>query len=312
MINRRHIRIKVMQSAYAILQSKNDNLDKEEKFLKQSIEKMYDLHVLILSLLVEVQSMAESHLSIAKKKHLASAKEKNPSTRLIENQVINTFKESISLNDHIEKKKLTNWKLDDEFVRVIWDLIKTSEIYENYMNSQTDSFVEDQKFVLKIFKKIIAPNEKLADYFEDQNISWVDDIPFVNTWIVKDLNTLKEGESYKLSNLYKDGADEKFVLNLFRKVILNHEKYDKEIDDKTPNWDTDRIADIDMILMKMAICEFLEFPSVPTKVSINEYIEIAKDYSSQKSSYFINGVLDKVLKDLVTTNRIEKIGRGLL
>ncbi|MFT4683686.1 MAG: N utilization substance protein B [Urechidicola sp.] len=312
MINRRHIRIKVMQSAYAILQSKNDNLDKEEKFLKQSIEKMYDLHVLILSLLVEVQSMAESHLSIAKKKHLASAKEKNPSTRLIENQVINTFKESISLNDHIEKKKLTNWKLDDEFVRVIWDLIKTSEIYENYMNSQTGSFVEDQKFVLKIFKKIIAPNEKLADYFEDQNISWVDDIPFVNTWIVKDLNTLKEGESYKLSNLYKDGADEKFVLNLFRKVILNHEKYDKEIDDKTPNWDTDRIADIDMILMKMAICEFLEFPSVPTKVSINEYIEIAKDYSSQKSSYFINGVLDKVLKDLVTTNRIEKIGRGLL
>jgi|TARA_B110000967_G_C18892553_1_gene568368 N utilization substance protein B len=301
-----------MQSAYAILQSKNDNLDKEEKFLKQSIEKMYDLHVLILSLLVEVQSMAESHLSIAKKKHLASAKEKNPSTRLIENQVINTFKESISLNDHIEKKKLTNWKLDDEFVRVIWDLIKTSEIYENYMNSQTGSFVEDQKFVLKIFKKIIAPNEKLADYFEDQNISWVDDIPFVNTWIVKDLNTLKEGESYKLSNLYKDGADEKFVLNLFRKVILNHEKYDKEIDDKTPNWDTDRIADIDMILMKMAICEFLEFPSVPTKVSINEYIEIAKDYSSQKSSYFINGVLDKVLKDLVTTNRIEKIGRGLL
>ena len=312
MINRRHIRIKVMQSAYAILQSKNDNLDKEEKFLKQSIEKMYDLHVLILSLLVEVQNMAEIHLSIAKKKHLASAKEKNPSTRLIENQVINTFKESISLNDHIEKKKLTNWKLDDEFVRVIWDLIKTSEIYENYMNSQTGSFVEDQKFVLKIFKKIIAPNEKLADYFEDQNISWVDDIPFVNTWIVKDLNTLKEGESYKLSNLYKDGADEKFVLNLFRKVILNHEKYDKEIDDKTPNWDTDRIADIDMILMKMAICEFLEFPSVPTKVSINEYIEIAKDYSSHKSSFFVNGVLDKILKEYTSEKRIQKIGRGLL
>jgi len=312
MINRRHIRIKVMQSAYAILQSKNDNLDKEEKFLKQSIEKMYDLHVLILSLLVEVQNMAEIHLSIAKKKHLASAEEKNPSTRLIENQVINMFKESISLNDYIDKKKLNNWKLDDEFVRVIWDLIRVSEIYKNYMNSETSSFVEDQKFVLKVFKKIIAPNEKLADYFEDQNISWVDDIPFVNTWIVKDLNTLKEGKSYKLSNLYKDDADEKFVLNLFRKVILNHEKYDTEIDDKTPNWDTDRIADIDMILMKMAICEFLEFPSVPTKVSINEYLEIAKDYSSQKSSYFINGVLDKVLKDLVTTNRIEKIGRGLL
>jgi N utilization substance protein B len=301
-----------MQSTYATLQSKNDYLDKEEKFLKQSIEKMYDLHVLILSLLVEVQNMAANHLSIAKKKHLASAEEKNPSTKFIENQIINTFKESVSLNSYIEKKKLNNWKLDYEFVRVIWDLIKVSEVYNNYINSEKKTFKEDQKFVLKIFKNIIAPNEKLSDYFEDQNISWVDDIPFVNTWIVKDINALKEGSPYKLSKLYKDEADEKFVLNLFRKSILNGEKYNKEIDDKTPNWDTERIADIDMILMKMAICEFLEFPSVPTKVSINEYIEIAKDYSSQKSSYFINGVLDKVLKDLVATNRIKKIGRGLL
>lgn len=312
MINRRHIRVKVMQSVYATLQSKNDNLDKEEKFLKQSIEKMYDLHVLILSLLVEVQNMAESHLLIAKKKHLASAEEKNPSTKFIENQVINTFKESVSLNDYKEAKKLNNWKFDDEFVRIIWDLIRNSEVYNNYINSETTTFKEDQKFVLKIFKNIIAPNEKLADYFEDQNISWVDDIPFVNTWIVKDINSLKEKQPYILSKLYKDDADEKFVLTLFRKVVLNHEKYNLEIDSKTPNWDTERIADIDMILMKMAICEFLEFPSIPTKVSINEYIEIAKDYSSQKSSYFINGVLDKVLKDLVTSNRIKKIGRGLL
>jgi len=312
MINRRHIRVKVMQSVYATLQSNNDNLTKEEKFLIQSIEKMADLHVLLLNLLVEVQQMASKHIEIAKKKHLASEIEKNPSTKFTDNQIINTFKESVSLNDYIKKRKLNNWKQDDEFVRIIWDLIRDSEVYADYLKSEEKSFNHDKKFILKIFKNIIAPNEKLADYFEDQHISWVDDIPFVNTWIVKDLNGLKESMTFVLNSLYKDVDDEKFVLNLYRKVILNHEKYDKDIDDKTPNWDTERIADIDMILMKMAICEFVEFPSIPTKVSMNEYIEIAKDYSSQKSSYFINGVLDKVLKELITSKRIQKIGRGLL
>lgn len=312
MINRRHIRIKVMQSVYATLQSKNDNLDKEEKFLKHSIVKMYDLHVLLLNLLIEIQDMASAHIEIAKKKYLASSEEKNPNTKFIDNKVINIFRNSVSLSDYTESKKLNNWKLDDEFVRLLWDLIKESEIYSYYMNSPKKSFEEDQKFVLKIFKKIIAPNDKLADYFEDKHISWVDDIPFVNTWIVKDINSLKENNQYFLNDLYKDNADEKFVIELYRKVVLNHEKYNKEIDNKTPNWDTDRIADIDMILMKMAICEFIEFSSIPTRVSINEYIEIAKDYSSQKSSYFINGVLDKVLKELTNSNRIKKIGRGLL
>ena len=312
MINRRHIRVKVMQSVYATLQSKDDNLTKEEKFLIQSIEKMSDLHAILLNLFVEVQQMASKYIEIAKKKHLASATEKNPSNKLIDNQVINIFKESVSLNDFIEKKKLTNWKKDDEYVRVIWDLIRESKVYDDYLKSEENSFKQDKKFILEVFKTIIAPNEKLADYFEDQHISWVDDIPFVNTWIVKDINALKESKSFILSSLYKDSDDEKFVLNLYRKVILNHEKYDKDIDDKTPNWDTERIADIDMILMKMAICEFTEFPSIPTKVSMNEYIEISKDYSSQKSSFFINGVLDKVLKELETSKRIEKIGRGLL
>lgn len=312
MINRRHIRTKVMQSVYATLQSKNDNLDKEEKFLIHSIEKMYDLHALILNMLIAIQDMASKHIEITKKKHLASALEKKPNTKFIDNQVINTFRESISLNEYIEKKKLDNWKHDKEFVRIIWDLIRESEYYSTYLSTEETSFEKDKKFLIKIYKNIIAPNDKLADYFEDQQISWSDDIPFVNTWIVKDLNGLKEGRPYRLNELYKDKDDEKFVLNLYRKVILNHEKYDKEIDDKTPNWDTDRIADIDMILMKMAICEFLEFSSIPTRVSMNEYIEIAKDYSSQKSSYFINGVLDKVLRDLTNSKRIKKIGRGLL
>ncbi len=312
MVNRRHIRVKVMQSVYAILQSNSDNLNKEEKFLLNSIDKMYDLYVLILSILIDVQDKASDHLEISKKKHLASSEEKKPNTKFIDNQLIKLLKESASLQNYIEDKKLNNWKDDSEFVRVILDLIQKSKLYKDYIATRTSSFEEDKKFVIAIFKEIIAPNEKLADYFEDQNISWVDDIPFVNTWVLKTFNGLSANKGLILGDLYKDESDQKFVLDLFRKVILNHEKYDEAIDAKTPNWDADRIADIDLILMKMALSEFLHFPSIPTKVSINEYIEIAKDYSSQKSSFFINGVLDKILKEYEVEKRIKKIGRGLL
>ncbi|MDT0553892.1 transcription antitermination factor NusB [Urechidicola vernalis] len=312
MINRRHIRIKVMQSVYAILQSNSDNLVKEEKFLLASIDRMYDLYALSLSILIHVQDMANSHLEIAKKKYLASSEEKNPNTKFTENQVINLLKESYSFQQYLEDKKLNNWKQDDEFVRIVWDLIKESDEYSRYVSTRTSNFEEDKNFVLFIFKNIIAPNDKLADYFEDQSISWVDDIPFVNTWVVKTLNGLSATKPFKIGDLYKDESDQKFVLDLFRKVVLNHEKFDEDINAKTPNWDADRIADIDLILMKMALVEFLNFPSIPTRVSINEYIEISKDYSSQKSSFFINGVLDKILKEYTEEKRIKKIGRGLL
>jgi len=180
------------------------------------------------------------------------------------------------------------------------------------MSSSKQSFNEDKSFIIDIFKNVIAPNEKLADYFEGINITWVDDIPFVNTWVLKELNSLKESKLYHLGKLYKDDEDKKFVLNLFRKVVLKHQDFTEVINDKTPNWDAERIADIDLILIKMALSEFIHFPSIPTKVSINEYIEISKDYSSQKSSFFINGVLDKILKQYNTEKKINKIGRGLM
>ena len=312
MINRRHIRTKVMQSVYALQQANSDNLDKEEKFLMYSIDKMFDLYVLLLSLLVEVQDKAFNHLEIAKKKHLASIEEKKPNTKFIDNQLVKLIKESVSVNQFIEDKKLNNWQLDDEFVIIIWNLIRESDQYESYMSTRETSFAEDKKFIIEIFKKIIAPNEKLADYFEDQHISWVDDIPYVNTWIVRSLGETKSNKLFILGDLYKDEDDRKFVLELFRKMVLNQEKYNEEINDKTPNWDSDRIADVDLILIKMAITEFLHFPTIPTRVTINEYIEIAKDYSSHKSSFFVNGVLDKILKEYISEKRIQKIGRGLL
>jgi N utilization substance protein B len=162
--------------------------------------------------------------------------------------------------------------------------------------------------------EVIAPNEKLYEYLEDNKLTWIDDIPLVNTEIIKQLKAIKNGkeDSFRVSRLYKDTEDKEYVSNLFRKTILNEKELAKEFEDKTPNWDMERIAEIDTILLKMAICEFLKFPSIPTKVTINEYLEIAKEYSTPKSSIFINGILDNLVKELEQNKRLLKTGRGLM
>jgi len=301
-----------MQSVYAMQQSHNDDVVKEEKFLKFSIQKIFDLYVLNLRLLVEVQKLAAKKIALSKKKILATQQDLKPNTKFIDNKLINAIAESISIESYVEVNKLDNWSLDDEYVKIIFDELQKSDLYKNYLNKEEDSFKIDKTFVLDFFKEIIAPNEKLADYYEDKMISWVDDIPYVNTWVLKSLSKQKANANFTLGALYKDKDDEDFVSELFRKTILKHKTYEQDITDKTPNWESDRIADIDMILIKMAITEFINFASIPVRVTINEYIEIAKDYSTTKSSYFVNGVLDKISKEFVKNKRIVKIGRGLL
>ncbi|WP_299163040.1 transcription antitermination factor NusB [uncultured Tenacibaculum sp.] len=312
MINRRHIRVKVMQSVYAMQQSHNDDLIKEEKFLKHSIQKMYDLYVLNLQLLVEVQKLARKRIELSKKKILATKEDLNPNTKFINNKLINLLNESVSLEGYVELNKLNYWELDDEYVKILLDNLQNSDMYKKYMSTVEDSYNVDRAFIIEFFREIIAPNEKLADYFEDKMISWVDDIPFVNTWVIKSLNKQKPQNPFILGSLYKDNEDKLFVSKLFTKTMLNQHKYEEDIIEKTPNWEADRIADIDMIIIKMAITEFLHFPSIPSRVSINEYIELAKDYSTNKSGYFINGVLDKLAKDYLASDKMVKIGRGLL
>ena len=312
MINRRHIRVKVMQSVYAMLQSHNDDIIREEKFLKHSVLKLYELYVLNLQLLVEVQKLAARKIALSKKKILATKEELNPNNKFLENKIINSISESSSLEGFIALNNLNNWELDSEYVKIIFEELQQSDLYKNYLNTDEDSYMIDKAFVISFFKEIIAPNDKLAEYFEDTMISWVDDIPFVNTWLVRTLSKQKENNAFILGSLYKDEDDENFVSKIFTKTVLKHKEYERDIEDKTPNWETDRIADVDMILIKMAITEFINFPSIPTRVTINEYIEISKDYSTEKSSYFINGVLDKISKELMKSKRIVKIGRGLL
>ncbi|MGB5322736.1 transcription antitermination factor NusB [Lutimonas sp.] len=312
MVNRRHIRIKVMQSIYAVLQSKSDNLPKEEKFLLFNIKKATDLYILQLLLMVEIRNLALEHIEIKKKKYLATDEDKNPNLRFINNEVIQLISDSPEIKEFISKSKLIDWKDNREYVRILLDEMMESDIYRDYLNSEKAGFFEDRSFVIDLFKNIVAPNEKLFDYYESLNLSWVDDYPLVNTTILKVLKQLEKGQYISLKQLEVKQDDEEFLVDLFRKAILHQQEFTSEIDEKTPNWDTERIADMDMILIKMALTEFLYFPSIPTKVTINEYIEIAKDYSTRKSSYFINGVLDKLLKDYNKTGRLNKIGRGLL
>ena len=312
MINRRHIRVKVMQSVYAMIKSHDDNIVKEEKFIKFSIKKMFYLYVLLLQLLVEVQKLAVQKQEISKKKYLATKEDLSPNRKFVDNKLIKKLAESASLSLHIEGQNLNNWSKDDEYVKIIWDKLQKSDLFSTYLNTTEDSYKIDKGFLIDFFREIVAPNTKLAEYFEDENITWVDDIPFVNTWVARSLNKQKEKSTFTLGSLYKNQDDQDFVSKLFKKVILNHHTFENDIKIHTPNWESDRIADMDMILIKMGACEFLHFPFIPTKVTINEYIEIAKDYSSEKSGYFVNGVLDKLSREFAKDKKFVKVGRGLL
>ncbi|MEN8835927.1 MAG: antitermination protein NusB, partial [Polaribacter sp.] len=239
MINRRHIRVKVMQSVYAMQQSHNDDMVREEKFLKHSILKMLDLYVLNFQLLVEVQKLASKKIALSKKKILATSEDLKPNTKFIDNTLITTIAESIALESYLALNKLNHWSFDDEYVKIIFDELQKSDFYADYLNNKEISFKSDKAFVIDFYKQIIAPNEKLAEFYEDKMISWVDDIPFVNTWILKTLNKQKEGKTFQLGKLYKDQDDEDFVSELFRKTVLKHKTYEQDITDKTPNWETD-------------------------------------------------------------------------
>ncbi len=302
-----------MQSIYAMHQSNSDAIEKEEKFLFNSIENIQNLYLTILSALVEIQKHEIDFIEKSKKKHLATKEELNPNTKFIDNAVLHILSESNSLSMALEDKKINNWRLNDDYIILLLNDIKASDIYKNYMSSKSSSFEKDKDFLVELFTEVIAPNEKLYEYLEDYKLTWIDDIPLVNTSIQKQLKNLKSpSDEYKVSKLYKDEDDKDFVKQLFRKTILNESIFEKEYIDKTPNWDKDRIAEIDTIILKMAICEFLKFPSIPFKVTINEYLEIAKEYSTPKSSIFINGILDSLVKKYQEENRPLKAGRGLL
>ncbi len=306
--------MKVMQSIYAMHQNGSDNLEKEEKFLFFSMDSVLDLYLIMLSALVEIRAREIDFLDKSAKKHLATAEERKPNRKFVDNAILKMLAENHSLATSLKDRKIDNWTRNDDYILIMLAEIRKSALYKDYMASKTVDFEADRQFAIDLFMELIAPNDKLYDYLEDHKLTWIDDIPLVNTQIVKQLRAIKNESdmSFSVPKLYKDAEDREFASLLFRKTVLNEDQFGKEYIDKTPNWDTERIAEIDTIILKMAICEFLKFPSIPVKVTINEYLELAKEYSTPKSSIFINGILDNIVKEYQAANKLNKSGRGLL
>jgi transcription antitermination protein NusB len=315
MLNRRHLRIKVLQALYAYFQSEEENYRRTEKELFDAIDKIYDLYLYLLLTIPELKVFAERRIEENKKKIRPTAEDLNPNTKFVDNCIIAKIEESAKLRSVSENNKI-NWVGDEkqEMLRKMFLAMRESETYFEYMNNENTGFDEDKQFIIELFKNDIANFPLLYDYFEEMSIHWLDDIDLACTMVVKTIKSIdSEEQKIDILDLYKEEDDEQeFTRELLRKTISMDKENEQLIDELTNNWELDRIAKMDIILMKMAITEFQVFNTIPTKVTLNEYIEISKFYSTPKSNGFINGVLDKAIHRLQAENKIQKIGRGLL
>lgn len=304
-----------MQSIYALHQDEHYNLQKEEQFLVESMQNMHGLYATLMGLIRQLHTRGEELLKISKNKYFVNEEETIFNQKIVENKVLTKIVSDEALNDLIEHKGLINWQQHDEYVDIIYREILKSSVFQRYLTkNKTNDWVADRFLIMDLYREVIAENEKLFDFLQDSLISFVDDFPIVNTLIVKILKGFSEEapSDYFTPKLFKNQDDEIFGIDLLRKAVLNDEKYQKYLKEKiTKDWDIDRIALLDTILIKMAIAEFLAFPSIPVRVTINEYLEIAKEYCLPTSTSFINGVLDRLSKELEEKGLIQKIGRGL-
>jgi len=313
MISRRIIRTKVLQILYAYYSTDEKSLNNTEKELFFCIQKAYDLYYYLFALVIEIADYAESRIEIKKNKHQPTYEDLHPNTKFITNQVIAQFRSNKQLNTYLEQKKLS-WKDNPELIKELYLMMTETEAYEGYMNDPIRSYMDDRKFIERLFNKVILVSEDLYIDLEEKSIYWNDDMDFVISMIIKTLKRFNElsDSSQSLMPMFKDQEDKDFTKDLLRRAIINHDELRELIKEHSKNWDVERIAFMDILIMQLAITEFLYFPSIPTKVSLNEYIELSKFYSTDKSRNFINGILDKTLKDLKNTDKINKVGRGLI
>lgn len=316
MLNRRHLRIKVLQILYAFFQSEDNDPLKAEKELFRSINKMYELYLYFLLTFEELTSFAEQQIEDRQKKINPTASDLEPVRNFVDNPIFKHFAQNIELRKKSEELKI-NWggAVKHDLMRKLFLHISKTETYIEYMNQISVDFEEHKKFALTIFKTDIANFGLLHDFFENESIYWLDDIDLICSMVLKTIKSIepKMNSNEEILPLYKDEEDEReFVKALIRKTIKNDESNSVLIDELTQNWELDRIAKMDIILLKMAITELTELPSIPKKVTLNEYIEISKYYSTPKSQVFINGILDKAVEHLDKQGKLKKTGRGLI
>ena len=307
MINRVLIRLKIVQIIYAYYENGGKNLDTAEKELFFSLSKAYDLYNYLLLLMVEVTKQANKKLNAAKNKLIPTKEELFPNTKFVENRFIAQLEVNKQLLDFAGNQKKT-WENEADFVKSLCEQIMESDIYKEYMASETSSYEEDREVWRKIYKKIIFNNAELDQVLEDQSLYWNDDKEIVDTFVLKTIKRFEEknGAKQELLPEFKDDEDQDFARRLFRRAILNSDYYRHLISENTKNWDLDRVAFMDVIIMQIALAEVLSFPNIPVSVSLNEYVEIAKLYSTPKSGGFINGTLDGIVNQLKKENKLTK------
>ncbi|RMG80207.1 MAG: transcription antitermination factor NusB [Bacteroidetes bacterium] len=316
MLNRRYIRVKVFQALYAFFESGEDaDILTFEKNIFKSIDKIYDLYLYLLLTVLEFRQIAEEIIETRKNKFFPTEEDLNPNLKFINNKVIDILFNNQQFLRAIEQRKI-NWSNDREELKKIWKEIAQSDDYKKYMSNRENDFEEDKSFLIKILKKYLFTNELIQFLFEERSIYWEDDYALAAVSTVKTIRQLSENtmpHDNILLPLYKDQEDDTdFLKSLFRTTIKHSKEFEQLIASKTQNWEIDRIAVIDKILMEMALAEMLYFPNIPYKVTINEYIELSKHYSTPKSRIFINGILDKLYYTLKNEGKIKKAGRGLI
>ncbi len=311
MLSRRLLRIKVIKALFAHIKSGADNMMASEKTLMASVDKAYDLYFQILILPVEVARYAEQRQQLARQKKLPTYEDLNPNTKFVDNVVIRTIANSDSVNDRIAARKL-GWSQYPELIRTLYAQLTQSDYYKEYMQRQSRSFEEDKQLVEEFFKEL-QNCDALDDALEEISILWSDDLPFIIMMILRTLAGLRASHTeIRVPPKFKSEEDPEFVKTLFEKTLVNFNAYQDYIEKFTSNWDVERIVFMDNLILATAIAELTSFPSIPVKVTLDEWIEISKFYSTPGSSTFINGVLDKIVASLTEEGRIKKAGRGLI
>ena len=313
MLNRRHIRLKIMQYLYAAEISDFEDTKQHYKNLSNSIHSIHDLYLLNISLLIEIFKKAVNKYKISNESISGNISDIYSNEKFSKNQFLKQFFSNSKILELISSKDFINWDIDYKFVNLIYDKIIHSDIYSTYLAYEKKSYKIDLKFIQDIFKEIIVTDEKFQSFLEEKNIYWMDDYPLVNTLLLKLFkgSTLNSLEKLFYFKLFSNNPDKKYFDELANLSLKNFESNNQLINKYITNWDLDRLAKIDLVIINLAITELVNFKEIPIKVSLNEYIEISKDYSTEKSSLFINGILDIIVKDLVNNNSLIKEGRGL-
>lgn len=307
MINRVLIRIKVLQIVFAYYQNGSNDLRVAENELLLSLRRSYDLYYYFLLLIVEVTRLHERRLDTRKNKYLPTEEELNPNMRLVNNRLARQIEVNEKLLAYV-KEHGVSWVNETDFVKNVLELILNSELYTEYKDSKDDSYEADREFWRAVFRKLICRNEELENALEDISIYWNDDIEIIQTFVIKTIKRFEESEDSKqeLLPMFKDEEDEAFAVQLFRQTLLHGEEYRERIDRHLRNWESERVANMDLYIMQMAMAELLHFPNIPVNVTLNEYIDAAKAYSTPKSGTFINGILDSIVQELTEEKQLFK------